>query len=361
LDGDAVAYQVDEKMEVLPSKLCQEFSGFSDVVRTLPNEQPNLLQYSPSDVNPMFWTSHDHILLRECDFCIDSHRYIYYKRYTLLDSFDLFTSMHEWKSVDNHIGHDFDLFSTLQDALTGSNAWTFCNYDDAGVGMFKDCGPHGFVPWQWTGSIPVRGAEPADVRFYIFAATGSTLAPTPSPSPMETIERSFQLLLKADFDELKTSMDAIEVDLHQFAVKVLETLTEFEHVAITVDAVRRGSVIIDYKLKAPSSDMGLLWDADSKISDAEGERLTVFDFSVIVGANTQVNGPSDDDNNERWTFFGFELYVLVVLAAGCCIMVVAVSIAIWSLCSKDKSQSRPAGPGERSHSIREARAVPAWI
>merc|ERR1712096_37961 len=104
LDGDAVAYQVDEKMEVLPSKLCQEFSGFTYVVRTLPNEQPTYMPHY--NINLNFWTSPEHILLRECDFCIDSHRYIYYKRYTLLDSFDLFTSMHEWKSVDNHIGHD---------------------------------------------------------------------------------------------------------------------------------------------------------------------------------------------------------------------------------------------------------------
>ena len=47
-----------------------------------------------------------------------------------------------WMSADNHMHQDFDLYSSLADALADRNAWQYCNYDDPGVGFPRDCGPH---------------------------------------------------------------------------------------------------------------------------------------------------------------------------------------------------------------------------
>ena len=33
-----------------------------------------------------------------------------------------------WLSKDNHISTDFNLYSTLSDALNDRNAWGYCNY-----------------------------------------------------------------------------------------------------------------------------------------------------------------------------------------------------------------------------------------
>eukprot|EP01001_Neometanema_parovale_P006812 NODE_3154_length_1269_cov_53.138743_g2995_i0.p1 GENE.NODE_3154_length_1269_cov_53.138743_g2995_i0~~NODE_3154_length_1269_cov_53.138743_g2995_i0.p1 ORF type:complete len:290 (+),score=24.71 NODE_3154_length_1269_cov_53.138743_g2995_i0:150-1019(+) len=47
-----------------------------------------------------------------------------------------------WGSVQNILGVDFELYNSYSDLLTGSNKWTYCNYDDlTGVGFPRDCQP----------------------------------------------------------------------------------------------------------------------------------------------------------------------------------------------------------------------------
>ena len=55
-----------------------------------------------------------------------------------------------WSSSNNVLNVDFELYSTLEDLENGDNRWTYCNYDDGGVGFPRDCGPTGHVPGQWT-------------------------------------------------------------------------------------------------------------------------------------------------------------------------------------------------------------------
>jgi len=118
--------------------------------------------------NQMFWDSPEHILKRECSTCGSVHKVIYYKRYTDLDSFNLYKYTYDWESTNNKLGDDFNLFSTLEDALADTNPWKYCNYDDNNIGMFRDCGPTGFVAHEWTSRT--RGGDSAS--FYIYTGLG---------------------------------------------------------------------------------------------------------------------------------------------------------------------------------------------
>ena len=68
----------------------------------------------------------------------------------MLDSFDLYSYTDYWRNESNILGTDFNLYSTFEDAIQDTNAWTYCNYDAPDVGMFRDCGPDGAVGAQWT-------------------------------------------------------------------------------------------------------------------------------------------------------------------------------------------------------------------
>lgn len=83
--------------------------------------------------------------------CQASHKYIFYKRLTAIpDGFSLYNTLyHTWASKDNQLNVDFALYSTYEDALRDLSRWTFCNYDDNGVGFPRDCGPTGYVGGQW--------------------------------------------------------------------------------------------------------------------------------------------------------------------------------------------------------------------
>eukprot|EP01083_Nonionella_stella_P048819 130317_1 len=112
--------------------------------------------------NNIFATSEHHILRRECVDCTSPfHKEIFYKRITNPFTFDVYSSMISWLSTDNILNTDFKLYTTLQDALTDSNQWTYCNYDDPPVGAFRDCGPFGYVPSNWVshGTSTIRSSR----------------------------------------------------------------------------------------------------------------------------------------------------------------------------------------------------------
>eukprot|EP00729_Bicosta_minor_P027223 gene27223-24956_t len=98
-----------------------------------------------------FSKSTTQIVARWCMSCQASHKYIFYKRLTAIpDGFSLYNTLyHTWASKDNQLNVDFALYSTYEDALRDLSRWTFCNYDDNGVGFPRDCGPTGYVGGQW--------------------------------------------------------------------------------------------------------------------------------------------------------------------------------------------------------------------
>jgi len=102
------------------------------------------------------------LIRRLCKWCSTSHQDIYYKRITEipgmeeLDFLDLF--MDNWfDSISNTLNVDFELYGSLEDAETGQNKWTFCNYNDPTVGFPRDCGPTGYKASQWNAMSRYRG------------------------------------------------------------------------------------------------------------------------------------------------------------------------------------------------------------
>jgi hypothetical protein len=60
----------------------------------------------------------------------------------------------ENKAISNTMNTDFKLFSNLNDAKTDTNAWKFCNFNDATVGFPRDCGPTGVIGNRWMRYYP---------------------------------------------------------------------------------------------------------------------------------------------------------------------------------------------------------------
>lgn len=82
------------------------------------------------------------------------YRKIIYKRYTPLNGLPLSQILTtNWfssgKVNSNVFNKDFSLFSNMNDARINRNKWRFCNFNDPGVGAFRDCGRYGGVGGQW--------------------------------------------------------------------------------------------------------------------------------------------------------------------------------------------------------------------
>lgn len=141
--------------------------------------------YSSSDIHDELWLpgapiydfddsnpSATFYIKRICDNCLPSHHTIVYKRMTAVPSSMNIKSLfiHTWASTPNNIlNTDFKLFSSMFDALNDNNPWTYCNYDDTGIGFPRDCGPIGLVSGQWTSETRYPGENP-DVGYYLYDA-----------------------------------------------------------------------------------------------------------------------------------------------------------------------------------------------
>jgi len=115
---------------------------------------------------------------RVCKSCSrSSHKDIIYKRLTSkgeIDFRDLFLS--NWYSDPAGAGKnirnmDFNLFSTFENAQNNENPWTFCNYNDGGIGFPRDCGPTGHISSEWNSMR--RGGE-TDFSYYLYTGDGDT-------------------------------------------------------------------------------------------------------------------------------------------------------------------------------------------
>ena len=101
---------------------------------------------SEEEFNSLFQGSNSHVIRRLCEQCDDSHKEIYYKRLTDPQNFTPYYYMIDtWASTENILNVDFELYSSVEDLLSGANKWQYCNYDDGGVAFPRDCGPSGGV------------------------------------------------------------------------------------------------------------------------------------------------------------------------------------------------------------------------
>merc|ERR1711907_134680 len=163
-----------------------------------------------SAFNQRFWASEHHIIKRVCSSCSPEFREVYYRRYTKLDSFDIYDTIKEnWGYRNNILNRDFGLFSTYDNAKTWAYGWQYCDVayiynqfrvadgckwttadnicktDVPGIGFPRNCGPKGPSSNQWNSWT--RGGK--DVAFYTEAPGPTavpTHAPTPSPSAVPT-------------------------------------------------------------------------------------------------------------------------------------------------------------------------------
>merc|ERR1711907_305382 len=109
-----------------------------------------------SAFNQRFWASEHHIIKRVCSSCSPEFREVYYRRYTKLDSFDIYDTIKEnW-------GYRNDILKS----------------DVPGIGFPRNCGPKGPSSNQWNSWT--RGGK--DVAFYT-EAPGPTAVPTHTPTP----------------------------------------------------------------------------------------------------------------------------------------------------------------------------------
>jgi len=111
-----------------------------------------LTSMSRADFEDLWAKSSDQLLLRECKFCSPLHKFIYYKRYDtngLPPNVDLLYDVKEhWSSYENSMwGTDWNLFSTVSDALQDKEAWEVVNFDykDSSnnyIGFPRDSSPY---------------------------------------------------------------------------------------------------------------------------------------------------------------------------------------------------------------------------
>ncbi len=132
----------------------------------------------PDEFNAYWARSPNQILHRKCLDCSSAdHQNIYYRRFDEnglpvgFDLYDLF--LNNWFSdpeiQHNTFGVDFKLYSTYEDAVADQNKWTFCNFNDPGVGFPRECGPNGKVDSQWN-SFEGRSGRRLDIGFYVETA-----------------------------------------------------------------------------------------------------------------------------------------------------------------------------------------------
>ena len=107
------------------------------------------------------------LLHRHCSSCQSTHQNIYYHRLTPLPvGFSIYdTTQITWSNANNKLGVDFNLYSSLEDALNQKNPWLYCNYNDNNIGFPRDCGPEQWLSNQWQSQT--RGGQP-NLRWSVY-------------------------------------------------------------------------------------------------------------------------------------------------------------------------------------------------
>ena len=100
-----------------------------------------------------------------------------YKRLTQSKGVDVWSLFHEnWfdnsRGVRNAFNSDFELYNTLQDAISGVGRWRSCNFNDPGIGFPRDCGVNGLRPWQWQSK---RKGNKTTWKIYVYDSRSSFL------------------------------------------------------------------------------------------------------------------------------------------------------------------------------------------
>jgi len=128
------------------------------------------------------------LILRKCTSCtVESHKEIVYKRLTpwfpfqegistdtTIDIVNLFTN--QWRNNNNVLHVDYELYSSVQDALTGTDEWEQADYNSNNhkYGFPRNSGPTGYVGNQWN-SYAWSGGHADQSAFYIEVPSETTV------------------------------------------------------------------------------------------------------------------------------------------------------------------------------------------
>jgi len=129
------------------------------------------------------------LILRKCTSCtVDTHKEIVYKRITpwneyqegistatTVDVPNLF--MNQWREHNNVMHVDYELYSSVEDALTGSNPWQVADYNtnNNNYGFPRNSGPDRWVGNQWN-SYKWSGGHANHHAFYVEVPSATTSA-----------------------------------------------------------------------------------------------------------------------------------------------------------------------------------------
>ena len=245
----------------------------ADVFTKVLDYQPTTVDVGQDAFNQMFWDSDYHIMKRECTTCTDGWDVIYYKRYTMLDSFDLYTYTYDWENTNNVLGTDFDLFSTLSDALSGSNPWAYCNYNDNNIGMFRDCGPTGGKGGEWTSKY--RGGDTAS--FFIYTRRDTTIDPTADPTfePTQDPTRDcsvfhideFLMDCSVEFDGHGAHIDTLKSDVATMKDELAGDALDIAALQETVSKLVNATTELESTMNAMNAEMQVIVDYLDRMGD----------------------------------------------------------------------------------------------
>ena len=82
------------------------------------------------------------VFMRRCPDCDSGYKVIIYERLTPVRISMRYNMIVVWSNYFNVLNVDFRLYGSISDYRDGSNAWSYCNYNDFNyIGFPRDCGP----------------------------------------------------------------------------------------------------------------------------------------------------------------------------------------------------------------------------
>jgi len=150
-----------------------------------------------------------------CESCDErTHREVFYRRITdpPVDLLSIIES--DWRSSDNVHESDFDLYSSYSDAVSETNAWTYCGgFDNSTyhVGFPGNCGPDGPVWGQYL-DFTTR-INQLDVSIYVVDATANE---TFFDRPLWEVETELEFEADREFaNELDSCKQIPQMDMRR--------------------------------------------------------------------------------------------------------------------------------------------------
>ena len=250
---------------------------------------------------------------------------VVYKRLTSAKGVDMHKLFHvnwfnERYGVKNKFNTDFKLYSTLEDAVNDSDPWDFCNFNDPGVGAFRDCGPSGGIGGQWqstyrggkkTWKLMLYKGEASVLdtsvnKAFVPLITGYTADPKCIYNNIDKTNDIFDRNMTVLKDTTKpfniSNSNQIEADMHNFSVKMDQKKDYKSAAADTKDS--------DLTL---SSDYAEFASEIASIKNDESALIDTSGLKKAVGGNITENFESNCNSHSKYMNWIIGFIVILVI------------------------------------------------